>query len=463
MNTTEQPEKQTFREWLKQSFMVKATVIGILVLLLLIPSNLIQDLIRERQARGEEVSAEIADKWSGSQLVQGPVMVLPYKTTVSEKNAAGKYEDRELITNIYLLPEVLNIAASVQPRKLHRAIFDAVVYDAKIHTTGKFDALELQKSDIDPNKILWDKAKVVIGLSDLKGLKNNPVIKLENKPYNVEPDNLSKVFNAAEAATNDIQNLFENNLVIRPDLSVSKSTAINFDFDLDIRGSGDLNFMHLGRTTNVRASGNWNAPSFTGRYLPEERKIAGETFDANWKMTYFNRPFPQQWIGGKTSLQAKGEDAAIFGVKFKLPVDQYQKTMRTAKYAILIILLTFISLLFTELLIKRSIHVLHYALIGSAMTIYYILLLSFSEQMGFNIAYLIASAATIGLISTFIASLLRNKKAAVIYAAIIATFYCFVYVIIQLEDLALLFGSIGLFVIVGVLMHLAARVNLDKK
>ena len=265
---------------------------------------------------------------------------------------------------------------------------------------------------------------------------------------------------AVATATYNTQNLFENNLIVQPsDLSAAKSTVLDFDFELDIRGSKDLNFLHLGKATNVKINGNWNDPSFTGRYLPEARKVEGNTFSANWKMTYFNRPFPQQWIGGKADTK---NSEAVFGVKFKLPVDQYQKTMRTAKYAILIILLTFISLLFTEFLIKRPVHLLQYVLIGAAMTIYYILLLSFSEQVGFDMAYLIASAATIILISTFIASLLRNRKAAMIYSAIIAVFYCFIYVIIQLQDLALLFGSIGLFVIVAVLMQLSAKISWSK-
>jgi len=306
--------------------------------------------------------------------------------------------------------------------------------------------------------IQWEQAKVDIGLSDLKGLKNNPVIRLGNQNYEVEPDFTSL-------------KLFSNNLVILPNLSLEKSTALNFSFDLDLRGSERLSFLHLGKNTTVKIEGEWNDPSFTGRYLPDERSLSGKAFSAAWKMPYYNRPYPQQWIEENTILnttdtQVQGsnnsDSRAVFGVDFLLPVDQYQKTIRTAKYAFLVILLSFLSLFFTELLIKQRVHFLQYVLIGAAMTIYYILLLSLSEQLGFNLAYVIASAATASLIGTFIWSLLKNRKVALVFTSILTMFYSFIFVILQLQDLALLVGSIGLFLIVALLMYLSQKIMIEK-
>ena len=186
-------------------------------------------------------------------------------------------------------------------------------------------------------------------------------------------------------------------------------------------------------------------------------------------MPYYNRPYPQQWIEENTVLNTTdtlvkesntSDSRAVFGVNFLLPVDQYQKTIRTAKYAFLVILLSFLSLFFTELLIKQRVHFLQYVLIGAAMTIYYILLLSLSEQVGFNLAYIIASAATAGLIGTFIWSLLKNRKVALLFAGILTMFYSFIFVILQLQDLALLVGSIGLFLIVALLMYLSQKITI---
>ncbi len=441
------------------SILFKLGLIGFLTLLLLIPSFMVQDLITERKNRQQEVIREISDKWSGSQLVQGPILVLPYKTTVMEKDSdTQKNSSQEILTNIYILPENLNISSKANPELLHRGIFDAVVYTSQIKVSGTFSQLELKKSGIDPAMIQWEQAKVDIGLSDLKGLKNNPVIRLGNQNYEVEPDFTSL-------------KLFSNNLVILPNLSLEKSTALNFSFDLDLRGSERLSFLHLGKNTTVKIEGEWNDPSFTGRYLPDERSLSGKAFSATWKMPYYNRPYPQQWIEENTILnttdtQVQGsnnsDSRAVFGVDFLLPVDQYQKTIRTAKYAFLVILLSFLSLFFTELLIKQRVHFLQYILIGAAMTIYYILLLSLSEQLGFNLAYVIASAATASLIGTFIWSLLKNRKVALVFTSILTMFYSFIFVILQLQDLALLVGSIGLFLIVALLMYLSQKITIEK-
>ncbi|RAJ35620.1 cell envelope integrity protein CreD [Pedobacter cryoconitis] len=463
MNYQQEKQNNGFRTWFSESVIVKLCLIGILTLLLLIPSSLVQNLIVERQARQQEVNNEISDKWSGSQLVEGPILVIPYKTTVNHKDSAGKVTTKEVLTNIYILPETLNITGKAEPQLLHRGIFDAVVYNSKISVNGKFSAMELRKSGINPDMVQWDKAKVDIGLSDLKGLKNNPVIKLAGKDYAVEPDFTTL-------------SLFTNNLIIQPDLSAGKNTALDFSFDLDLRGSNELSFLHIGKSTTVKIDGSWGNPKFTGRYLPEQRNVAATAFSATWKMPYFNRPFSQQWINEnstlvtaaskenpsmETNVQAPLRDGA-FGVQFILPVDQYQKTMRSGKYSILIIMLTFISLFFTELLNKRKVHLLQYVLIGAAMIIYYTLLLSFSERVGFNLAYLIASVATVSLIGSFIAALLKNKKPALIFVGILTVFYGFVYVIIQLQDLALLFGSVGLFIIVAALMYLSAKIDWNR-
>ncbi len=444
--------------WFRESMLVKLCFIGFLTLLLLIPSTWVQSLISERQLRQNEVVDEISDKWSGKQLVEGPVLILPYLNTIAEKNDKGIITYKEELQNIYILPEELNINSNVDPETLYRGIFEAVVYNSKINVNGRFSPLELKKSGIKPELILWDKVKVAIGLTDLKGLKNNPSINLAGKSYEVEPD------------LTDVK-LFRNNLIALLDLSTDKQTAIPFNFNLDIRGSSELNFLHVGKTTLVKMNGTWGNPSFTGRYLPEERNITESDFKAVWKIPYFNRSYPQQWVEKDASLVTKPNQTynetdnndTTFGVKFIVPVDQYQKTMRSAKYAMLIILLTFISLFFTELLNKRKIHLLQYALIGAAMIIYYTLLLSFSEQIGFNIAYLIASLATIILIVLFLVGLLKSKKPALVFGAILSIFYSFIFVIIQLQDFSLIFGSVGLFIIIATMMYLSTKLNWETK
>lgn len=441
-------EKSTFA-LLQESVGAKLFLIAVLTLLLLIPSSWVQYLIQERQGRQDEAIQEISEKWSGPQLIESPILQLPYKTWVKALDVNGKSIMKESFNTIYLLPESLDIQSDVKPEILHRGIFDAVVYHAKIRLNGKFSELELKKSGINPELVLWDKAKIVAGISDFKGLKSTPIIKVAGQAYTAEPDFAP-------------ENLLVNNLGVLLDLSSTKRSDIGFNYELDLRGSEALNFLHLGKNSTMKVNGDWNNPSFTGAFLPENRNITEKQFSSTWKMSNFNRPFPQQWLGGQAVLTPQNKIKATFGVKFLLPVDQYQKTMRSAKYAILIILLSFISLFFIELLNKVKVNLLQYVLIGAAMIIYYTLLLSFTEQVGFGAAYFIASVATVILVSTFIGAFLRNKKAAIIFAIILSIFYSFIYVIIQLQDLALLFGSIGLFITVACLMYFSVKINWNK-
>lgn len=445
-----------------ESVLLKLALIGFLTLILLIPNFWIQDLIAERQQRQLEIDDQISNDWSGRQLVAGPVLAIPYTTTIIEiENDKNKTKTtKEVISIVHILPDKLEINGEVKPEKLHRGIFETVVYQSQIDVKGSFSEIELTKSGINPSRILWSKAKVIIGLSDLKGLKNNPEIKILDSLYQVEPD----------FSTDD---LFDNNLSISVDLSKAKSAKTDFSFMLNIKGSKGIDFMHLGKKTQVKLSGNWPDPSFTGRYLPDNRSFKEGKFYADWNLSYFNRSFPQQWQGDRKitavasdmieNPNVKQTEDDRFGVNFILPVDQYQKTMRTAKYSILVIMLTFIALFFMEFLQKRKIHFLQYVLISAAMIVFYTLLLSIGERIGFNVSYLISSISTIALIGIFVRALMKSTKPALLFSIILTVFYGFIFVIIQLQDLALISGSIALFIIVAVLMYLSAKIEWSTK
>jgi len=442
----EQPQPTGFLHWLKESVTVKLVFIGMLILVLLIPSVMINELITERAVRQEQTIKEVTDQYSGDQLIQGPVLVIPYRETVT---TAGSNKTEEVIRNLYVLPNELNYKGSLASEVRHRGIYAVPVYNGAIQVSGNFTKADLASLSISPDKLLPEKASILFSISDLKGLKTNPQVTVAGQTLTAEP------------AAGD--KLFINSLQVLVNLSGLWDKTVPFSFSLDMKGSQELSFLHLGKTTDVELTGNWASPSFDGRYLPDTRVVNDKGFSAKWRMLYYNRPFPQQWADDTSLLTNEKKAAdATFGVKLKLPVDDYQKTMRTSKYAILIIMLTFVSLFLTEMIRKQKVHVFNYVLIGAAMIIYYTLLLSFSEQVGYNFAYLIASVATIGLIATFLASLLKNGKAAIVFTFILTLFYSFIYVLIQLEDLALLMGSIALFLIVAALMYSSRKINWDK-
>ena len=444
---TEQPQPQGFLYWLKESVSVKLAFIGLLIILLLAPSVLVQNLIQERAQRQDETEKQVSDQYSGEQLIQGPVLVIPYKKQLKESDNSGKEIIKDVTNNLFLLPNELNYNANVSPDILHRGIFEVVVYNGTVKVSGNFSKADLASLSITADQLMPEKAKLLFSISDLKGLKTNPQLKIARQTATAEP------------AFGDT--VFASGLQVAVNLSGMVDKTIPFEFNLDLKGSKELSFLHLGKTTDVTVKGNWSSPSFDGRYLPDTRNIdtKSNTFDAKWRMLYYNRPFPQQWVDDLNVLKTKKADDATFGVKLRLPVDQYQKTTRSSKYAILIIMLTFISLFLTEMISKHRIHVFNYVLIGAAMIVYYTLLLSFSEQVGFTFAYLIASAATVILVAAFLRSLIKSFKTAGLFAFILSLFYAFIYVIIQLEDLALLVGSVALFLVVATLMYYSRKIN----
>jgi inner membrane protein len=448
MNEVEKPKG--FMDWLKESVTVKLAFIGMLIIVLLIPSSMVDSLINERADRQQQVINDVSYNFSGSQVIKGPVLVIPYKVHVKDVDQSGKEFMKDAVQNLYILPDGLNIKASLNSELMHRGIFDAVVYKTMIKISGNFAKADLATPGISTDQLLLDKARVIFSISDLKGLKTNPVLKIGTQTLTAAP------------AFNNTGN-FNDGLQVAVNLTGENDDSLPFSYTLDLNGSDGLSFLQLGKTTDVEVNGNWDNPSFDGRFLPDTRQINSNSFTAHWRILYYNRPFPQQWAGDDTLLNAPSkQQEATFGVRLRLPVDEYQKTTRTSKYAILIILLTFLSLFLTELIRKQKIHSFNYILIGAAMIIYYILLLSLSEQIGFNGAYLIASVATVGLITTFIASLLKNKLAALLFACILSVFYLFIFVIIQLEDFALVLGSIALFIIVAVLMYFSRKINWDR-
>ena len=198
----------------------------------------------------------------------------------------------------------------------------------------------------------------------------------------------------------------------------------------------------------------WNNPSFIGKFLPSSREVTASGFNAKWSVNNFNRNYPQEWYNDKYDLYSSS-----FGVKLLIPVDEYQKTMRTSKYGIMIILLTFISFFMIEIFNKKVLHPIQYLLIGLALLIFYSILLSLSEYILFQYSYLIAALLVVGLISLYTSSIYVNKKLGITIGAFLIVFYGFMYIILQMQDYSLLLGNIALFIILAVIMFLTRKIN----
>lgn len=426
---------------INQSITFKALVIGFLTLILLIPGLMIQDLILERQNRSIETIEKINAKWSNAQTFCGPVLSIPYTTTLVDSN--NKTTLQEHVLNI--TPEDLNIDTQLFPEERYYGIYKTILYKSEIDVSGSFDKLNFQKTE--NNTLHWDQAYLSIGVTDLRGITDNIHFTLNNKQYSVE-----------SAGSSDMT--LGKTLVINLNDadSIQPDHSLNFNCKLKLNGSSNINFIPIGKTTKVHVSGTWKSPGFTGNFSPEHT-ITESGFDADWSILRFNRSIPEMW----TDNMVESFDDSHFGVNLIDPVNHYQQNMRSAKYAIMFIALTFVVFFFVEILTKKRIHPIQYLLVGIALILFYTLLLSISEQINFRIAYLIASIATIGLIAAYAHSIFKNKMQTGVLTAMLCSLYIFLYVVLQLEDVALLIGSIGLFIILGAIMYFSRKINWYKQ
>ncbi len=444
-----QKQKKSFNQWLKSSITVRMLMVGFLILILLIPLSFIKNLIHERANRQSSVVNEINQKWGNEVLLYGPILKIPYQTHRLKKiwdEQTKSYTEEDQITtkNAFFFPSTLNIKSNIKCETLGRSIYESVVYTADMKIEGSFpvpsfDALEISKDDI-----LWNKATVIVNSSNLKGIKSNLAIDIEKNKYNLTSKfNKDSYINRLET-----KSLSGN--------SFNSKKSIDFNLDLVINGSEQVRFVPIGKETNVSMQSDWPTPSFNGNFLPntKTKEITKEGFKANWKVLQINREFEQEFYNGLPNVTA-----STFGVRLLIPVDEYQKSERAVKYGYLVIALTFLIFFLLQTVSKINIHPFQYLMIGLALSMFYTLLLSISEHSSFLKAYLIAGIAVIALITIYSKSILKNIKFTIFIWGSLTTLYTFIFVLIQLENYALLVGSIGLFIILSTIMLISKKID----
>ena len=419
------------KKW-QQSLTIKIILLAILGLFLLAPLEMIKSVIREREKSSENVKKEIAFQWAGQQTVSGPLLNIPVVVHQSEKNA----EPHRIIYHI--MPENLEITGNILTEKRHRAIYQAIVYTGDITLTGEF---VLKAPAVQPDdEILWNEAYFSVGITDNRGIKGSVALKAGSAEINAVP------------GLRDTE-VFSSGITFPYGLN-EKDSKIPFSIALKLSGSESLNFIPSGRMTKVKLNSPWDYPGFSGNFLPSERIVDRTGFRAEWLITDLNRNFPQEWAGS-----AYTPDKDAFGVNFIFPVDHYQKALRSAKYGILFIALTFLSLIFSEMTTGIRFHVFHYLLISLALVLFFSLLNALSEQIGFNMSYLISSVSVAGLTGLFLGRLVKNIKPVLITVGLLVFLYTFIFILLTLNEYAYLAGNIGLFVLLAVTMALSVRLK----
>jgi inner membrane protein len=425
--------------------MARLAVMGVLLLALMLPLGMTHAVVSERSGRRDEAAREISGVWGGAQTVAGPVLTVPYRYMGTDNRG----QPRQQIGRLFLLPESLEVEGTITPGGRSRGLFEVVVYDARLVARGRFSHPDLSQVRPAPDEVLWDEATISIGVSDPKGIAGNVELTLGGRRLRVTPG-------AGES------DLFETGLQAAVDsLAADRREPVGFELSLDLRGTRELRIVPAGNDTSVQLTSPWPHPSFVGAPLPRARRIDDTGFSASWRTPYFGRGYPPQWTSASSERgQLAGRAAAsAFGVTLVQPVDIYQQSERAVKYAALFIVLTFVIAFVWEIGSGVLIHPIQYLFVGFAMCVFYLLLVSLAEHVRFDPAYSAAAAATIGLIAWYWSWVLRGVRHGALMAGALTLLYGYLYLLLRLEDFALLAGSIGLFLVLGGLMFVTRRVN----
>ncbi|TYA58274.1 cell envelope integrity protein CreD [Formosa maritima] len=454
MEQIQKPQQNRFGQWIRTSITARMLMVGFLVIILLIPLQYINSLITERSIRQQDVVNEINDKWGNHVLVYGPILKLPYKTytetkTFNESTKTYFTETKTHINYAYIFPENLDSEVEANSKTLKRGNFESAVFTTSMNFLGYFKKPNLELKGIKDEDIVWDRLKILIKTSNLKGIKNEMTIQVKNSSYPFET-----TFNKnSNDGLGYLEELESSHL---EDLDFTKSDKANFNFDIIFNGSKSIQIIPIGKATTMTMTSNWADPSFIGNFLPnnETKEITKDGFHADWKILHINRAFSQQYINKIPNL-----NEFAFGTKFMVMVDEYQKSERSAKYGFLVIGLTFLVFFLIQTMSNINIHPFQYLMIGLALTMFYTLLVSISEHSNFLKAYLVSGISVITLITLYAKSILKTLKFPVFIGLSLTALYTFIYVIIQLENYALLVGSIGLFLILAIVMFVSRKID----
>lgn len=424
-------------EHTKNSATIKMFSIGFLILILLIPTALITRLVGERSSRRHSVVSDISSKWGASQTITGPFLTVPYKSYYQDADKQTKFE----IKHLYILPEKLEISGEIKPEVRYRGLYEAVLYNSALTFTGNFKVPDPTQISVADENIFWNESFLSIGISDLIGVQERITVNLDGYEYECNPG--LKTQGIAGSGVGSL---------VRP---ITVGAANSFAFNLNLNGSERLFFTPIGEETAVKLSSKWSSPSFSGAFLPKERTITKDGFTADWKVLHLNRNYPQYFTDSGQYYLA-GSD---FGLNLVMTADIYQKVTRVTKYAAMFIVFTFAAFFFSEILSKSRLHPIQYILVGLAILLFYTLLLSLSEYINFNLAYIFSSLVITLIITYYSGEIMSSKKFAITIFSILTILYAYLFIVLQLEDYALIMGSVGLLIVLTATMYITRKID----
>ena len=424
-----------------RSATLRLVVIALLSFAFGIPLVAVYAVVSERQGYGEQARRDIAAAWSGPQTVAGPALVAVVECDYLDADRRRQHGRWSTVT----LPELFEGRGEVTTERRSRGIFEALIYRASIELKGELELAPPAAPDepcVGPRRV---EAWIAFGVSDPRGVDELTPLRIDGVEH---PWQIGTGLSGAWA------NGARTPVELPP--AGAPGRRVEFATRLVLRGSERIDLLPVGRETRAALVADWPSPSFQGAYLPERREVRADGFSADWRVSALARTFPSSWRG---SDPPHGLSEAAFGVALLLPVDGYQRTERALKYGLLVVVLTFLAFFLFELGSDLQLHVVQYGLVGAALCVFYLLLLSLSEHLGFGSAYAAAAAATVGLIAAYASAILRGGRRAAAFAGLLVALYGGLYALLVTEDLALLVGSLALFAVLALLMWRTRHVD----
>ncbi|MGS0893982.1 cell envelope integrity protein CreD [Burkholderia stagnalis] len=429
----------------------KSVITAFLVLLILLPLQMIGGIVQDRSAYRDSALQNIWSSYAGPQVVTGPVLVVRYTevTRVREEARAGAAAKSSLHSEkkrLLVFPKTLKVDGTMDTNVRYRGIYKALVYELAGRLTGTLALPDLTKLPQSDGHVSFtiDGAYVSLGIGDIRGLRSQPVLKVGGTPLELEQG----------AQLDSLRQGVHADLELAPFLSGKAGAVVPFDMDLALLGTQSVAFAPVGDENEFSLKSTWPHPSFDGTFLPYARKIDAHGFSGTWRVTSFNTKVREQIASG-------GEGALLetAGVSVIEPVNAYLQVERATKYGVLFVILTFASFFMFELVKRLRIHPIQYLLVGLALALFFLLLLSLSEHVRFAYAYLAASGACIGLLGFYLSFVLHSVKRGATFATLLTMLYAALYGLLLSEDNALMLGSLLLFVILAGIMTLTRRVD----
>ena len=438
---------------MKKPLTLKLLAMAALMLLLLIPISQIDGLIQDRQKLQQTVVADIAKSSSYHQTLAGPVWVQPYtkaEIKIKRINADGEkmYEEEVVNGELYFLPQNYSVDAKLTHETRKRGIYEARLYHAALQLQGEFIIPNNYGLEGSLSAYTFKTPYISLGISDIRGIEGGLTLEVDKKNYAVEPGAdvrfLGEGVHAPLVAVN-AHDLFE-----RP---------VKLAMGFILQGTESLEFLPVGKNTHIAVASEWPHPSFMGAYLPMARSITEQGFTATWQTSFFATDFENVFkqcsaAGGCDALKSKK-----LGVSMIDPVNQYVKSDRAIKYASLFIVLTFAGFFLFELLKRLRVHPVQYGLVGLALALFYLLLMSLAEHIAFGAAYAISAVACVGLIGVYVSSILNSRQRALGFSAGLGALYAMLYGLLSSEDYALLMGALLIFALLGAFMLLTRHLD----